>query len=181
VESREQTKKAFEAEALPHSRDLYRVALRLTGDPAKAEDVVQEVYLLAWKAFDRYQRGTNCRAWLFKILFNTVQSQFRKWFNTKLVTGSGDYLEQTLVYTPPLPVRLSDRDILDALEKLSPEYRAVLLLADVEDFSYREIAEALDIPMGTVMSRLSRARGLLRKELWEVARSYGIGKPEAEE
>lgn len=181
MEFREQAKRAFEAEALPHSRDLYRVALRLMGDPAKAEDIVQEVYLLAWKSFDRYQRGTNCRAWLFKILFNTVQSQFRKWFNTKLIAGGGEFLEQTLVYTPPLPVRLSDQDILDALEKLSPEYRAVLLLADVEDFAYKEIAEALEIPIGTVMSRLSRARRLLRKELVEVARSYGIGKPEADE
>jgi RNA polymerase sigma-70 factor (ECF subfamily) len=163
----------FEAEALPHLNDLFRTAARLLGDRGKAEDIVQETYLQAWKSFHRYQRGTNCRAWLFKILFHTVYHYRRKWLSVK--TEGQEYLEENLAYTEPVADRLTDHEIVAALERIPAEFRSVVLLADVEEFSYREIAGILDIPIGTVMSRLSRARKLLRSELAELARSMGFG------
>ena len=165
----------FEAVALPHLNDLFRTARRLLGEQAAAEDVVQEVYLQAWKSFHRFERGTNCRAWLFTILFNTVRHYRRKQFRT--VAGEGDEdLEEKLQYTPPVPETLMDEEVLAALERVPPDFRAVVLLADVEEFSYKEVAGVLKIPVGTVMSRLSRARKLLRDELAAVAASYGIKK-----
>jgi RNA polymerase sigma-70 factor (ECF subfamily) len=163
----------FEAEALPHMNDLFRTAVRLLLDPSKAGDAVQEVYLIAWKSYDRYERGTNCRAWLFQILFNVVRHERRKWF--KWVTGkSEDVAEVDLVAPAAIPTVLTDGDILAALDKLPVPFREVLLLADVEEFSYKETAEILHVPIGTVMSRLSRARTILRTELADVARSYGL-------
>lgn len=170
----------FEKAALPHLNDLYRTAVRLLGDSTKAEDVVQDVYLQAWKSFDRFQPGTNCRAWLFKILVNTLHHFRRKWLNPRLVKESEEILEQTAASTPPLPERLTDDQILRALDRMPPDFRAVVLLADVEEFSYKEIAGMLNVPIGTVMSRLSRGRKLLRDQLSDVARSYGIG-PAAQE
>jgi RNA polymerase sigma-70 factor (ECF subfamily) len=160
---------------LPHLNDLYRTAARMLGDSTKAEDIVQDVYLQAWKSFDRFEPGTNCRAWLFKILINTMHHFRRKWLNPKLVKESEEFLEQTVAGTLPIPEHLADEDILRALDSMPPDYRAVVLLADVEEFSYKEIAGALNVPIGTVMSRLSRGRKLLREQLSGVAGSYGIG------
>ena len=163
----------FEAEALPYSNDLYRTALRLLRQPAKASDAVQETYLLAWKSFDRYQRGTNCKAWLFRILFNVVRHERRAWF--KWITGENEDLSQLDRVAPqPISTSLSDETILAALDGLACQFREVVLLVDVQEFSYKEVSEILHIPMGTVMSRLSRARTLLRIELMSVAASYGI-------
>jgi RNA polymerase sigma-70 factor (ECF subfamily) len=163
----------FEAEALPYSNDLYRTALRLLGQPSKASDAVQETYLLAWKSFDRYQRGTNCKAWLFRILFNVVRHERRAWF--KWITGANADLSQLDRVAPqPISTSLSDEAILAALDALGRQFREVVLLVDVQEFSYKEVSDILDIPIGTVMSRLSRARTLLRKELMSVAASYGI-------
>ena len=163
----------FEAEALPYSNDLYRTALRLLRQPAKASDAVQETYLLAWKSFDRYQRGTNCKAWLFRILFNVVRHERRAWF--KWITGENEDLSQLDRVAPqPISTSLSDETILTALDGLACQFREVVLLVDVQEFSYKEVSEILHIPMGTVMSRLSRARTLLRIELMSVAASYGI-------
>ena len=163
----------FEAEALPYSNDLYRTALRLLRQPAKASDAVQETYLLAWKSFDRYQRGTNCKAWLFRILFNVVRHERRAWF--KWITGENEDLSQLDRVAPqPISTSLSDETILAALDGLACQFREVVLLVDVQEFSYKEVSKILNIPMGTVMSRLSRARTLLRIELMSVAASYGI-------
>lgn len=170
----------FEAAALPHLNDLYRTATRVLGDRAKAEDVVQEVYLQAWKSFHRFELGTNCRAWLFKILFNTIQHYRRKWFNQRMVKDGEELLETFVASPPAIPGKLTDQQILGALERISPDFRAVVLLADVEEFAYKEIAGILDIPIGTVMSRLSRGRKLLREQLVEVAKSYGIGQREGQ-
>jgi RNA polymerase sigma-70 factor (ECF subfamily) len=164
----------FEAAALPHLNDLFRTASRLLGDRAKAEDVVQEVYLQAWRSFDRFEVGTNCRAWLFKILFHSIHHFRRKWFNLKIVKESDEFLEQSVASAPPVPDRLTDEEILSALDRIPQDFKAVVMLADVEEFSYKEIAEILKIPVGTVMSRLSRGRGLLRGYLAGVAQSYGI-------
>jgi RNA polymerase sigma-70 factor (ECF subfamily) len=164
---------AFEAEALPHMDDLFRAAVRLVRDHSKASDAVQDAYLLAWKTFDRYQRGTNCRAWLFQILFNVVRHERRNWF--KWMTGKEEDVAQAqLVAAEPIPEALTDQDILSAMDSLPVQFREVLLLVDVEEFSYREASEILQVPIGTVMSRLNRGRGLLRGQLSEVARAYGI-------
>jgi RNA polymerase sigma-70 factor, ECF subfamily len=165
----------FEREAMPHLNDLFRTANRLVNDRARAEDVVQEVYLQAWKSFHRFEAGTNCRAWLFKILFHCVNHHRRKWFRFPLLKEKEEFIEANLTYSPPLPEHLSDEDILAALDHIPSDYRAVVLLVDVQEFSYKDAAEIVGTPIGTVMSRLSRGRKLLREQLVMVAQSYGIG------
>ena len=163
----------FEAEALPHVNDLFRTALRLLLDQGEANDAVQETYLVAWKTFHRYERGTNCRAWLFQILFNVARHERRKWFRFR--TGKDeDFAEMQVAAPQPVPTALTDGEILAALDKLSIPFREVLMLVDVDEFSYKEAGEILGVPIGTVMSRLSRARTLLRRQLADVARSYGF-------
>lgn len=169
----------FEAEAIPHIHDIFRTALRLfSGDHARAEDAAQEVYLKAWQSFARFEPGTNCRAWLFKILFHVVHHHRRQWFRFPFVTDSEEILDATAASGDPIPERVRDEEILAALDRVSAEFRAPILLVDVEEFSYKETAEILRVPLGTVMSRLNRGRKLLRKELADVARSYGIRKTE---
>ena len=170
----------FQAEALPHLNDLFRTATRLIGDRARAEDVLQEVFLQAWKSFDRFETGTNCRAWLFKILFHCVNHHRRKWFRFPLLKETEEFIEATLTYSPPVSEHLTDEDILEALDGVPADFRAVVLLVDVEEFSYKEAAEILSVPAGTVMSRLSRGRKLLREQLAEVARAYGVLRAEQE-
>lgn len=166
----------FEAEAMPHMNDLFRTAVRVLGERSQAEDVVQEVYLQAWKSFHRFEPGTNCRAWLFKILFHCINHQRRKWFRFPLLKDSEEFLEANLTYPVPIPDHLTDEQILAAMDKMPPDFRQVVLLVDVEEFSYKEAAGILNVPIGTVMSRLSRARKLLRESLDEVAQAYGLGR-----
>ena len=166
----------FETEAMPHLNDLFRTALRLTGERGSAEDVIQEVYLQAWRSFDRFESGTNCRAWLYKILFHCVSHHRRKWFRFPLLKETEEFLETNLAAPAPVAEQVTDGEILRALDEIPAEFRSVVLLVDVEEFAYKEVAEILGIPIGTVMSRLSRGRALLRKRLAAVAGSYGIGK-----
>src|SRR4051794_32186823 len=166
----------FEAEAMPHLKDLYRTAMRMTGDAGRAQDAVQETYLQAWKSFSRFETGTNCRAWLYKILFHCVNHQRRKWFRFPLLKETEEFLEANLTYEAPVPEHLTDEEVLAALDAIPPDYRAVVLLVDVEEFPYKEAAGILSVPIGTVMSRLSRGRRLLREQLAKVAQSYGIGR-----
>jgi len=174
------SQQAFETEALPHLNDLFRAALRLLRDHGKAGDAVQETYLIAWKSFHRYERGTNCRAWLFQVLFNVVRHERRAWF--RWVTGREDDVSATPLPAPqPVPDSLTDGQIIAALDALPAQFRDVLLLVDVEEFSYKEASEILKTPIGTIMSRLSRGRALLRVQLAGVARSYGIVKAAAAE
>ena len=144
----------------------------MTGNRSDAEDLVQETYLQAWQSFHRFQIGTNCRAWLFRILFNVLQHHRRKWYNAKVNIEVDDCLEDTVAYEPPVPQQLSDEDVLAAFERVPMRYRDVVLLADVEDFAYKEIAATLSIPIGTVMSRISRGRELLRRELASFGGAY---------
>jgi RNA polymerase sigma-70 factor, ECF subfamily len=168
-----QTAAEFEAESLPHMNDLYRAAVRMIRDQSKAGDAVQETYLIAWKSFSKYEQGTNCRAWLFQILFNVVRHERRNWF--KWITGKEEDLAGPQLVAPArIPERLTDGDILAALDKLPVQFREALLLVDVEEFSYQEASEILQVPIGTIMSRLNRARGLLRNQLKDVARCYGL-------
>jgi len=163
----------FEAAALPHMNDLYRAAARMLQDQGKASDAVQETCLIAWKSFGKFRQGTNCRAWLFQILFNVVRHERRNWF--KWITGKEEDLAETqLAAPPPVSDGLTDGEILAALDHLPAQFRDVLLLVDVEGFAYKEASEILKVPIGTVMSRLNRARTLLRSQLTEVARSYGL-------
>ena len=106
----------FEAEAMPHLTDLHRTAQRILRDPSRAEDVVQEVYLQAWMSFHKFAPGTNCKAWLFRILFHSVNHYRRKWFRLQLFSDKQEYLEDNLTWTPPVPDELSDEDILAALD-----------------------------------------------------------------
>jgi len=162
----------FEAAALPHLKDLYRTAARLTANRTEAEDLVQETYMQAWKSFHKFQIGTNCRAWLFKILLNKIRHQRSKWLTLVWRTRE---LSDVVVYEHPISENLSDEAVLVALKKIPDCYREVVVLTDVQEFSYKEAAFILKIPVGTVMSRLSRGRKLLRTELGDVAADYGIG------
>jgi len=170
------TAEQFEAEAMPHLNDLFRTAMRMTADRGHAEDVVQEVYLQAWRSFDRFEPGTNCRAWLYKILFHCVSHHRRRWFRFPVLKENEEFLEANLVAPASVSEEITDSDILAALDEIPGEFRAVVLLVDVEEFAYKEASEILSVPIGTIMSRLSRGRGLLRKRLAELARSYGIAK-----
>lgn len=169
----------FETAALPHLNDLFRTAVRLTANRREAEDLVQEVYLQAWKSFHRFELGTNCRAWLFKILFNKFKHHRRRRL-FRLVEDSEKAID-ALTYEPPVPEHLSDGEILTALGGITEQYREAIVLVDVEEFSYKEVAFILKVPIGTVMSRLSRGRRLLRVLLAEVAASYGIKGVDKEE
>ncbi len=175
-----QARQAFDAEALPHLNDLFRTATRILGDRSRAEDVIQDVYLQAWKSFHRFERGTNCRAWLFKILFHCVNHHRRKWFRFPLLKDTEEFLEANLTAPAVVPDHLTDADILAAMDRVPADFRAVVILVDVEEFAYKDAAEILSVPIGTVMSRLSRGRKLLRDQLTEVAASYGVRKSSKE-
>ena len=167
----------FAAEAVPHLKDLYRTAVRLTRSQTTAEDIVQEVYLQAWKSFESYETGTNCRAWLYQIMFFKI-SHLRRNFAMQSKFFQSDDEEGTLfahaAAETPIPQHLTDEEIIRAVDKLSSKFRAVVLLCDVEEFSYKEVAQILQIPIGTVMSRLSRGRKNLRESLADVAPEYGF-------
>jgi RNA polymerase sigma-70 factor (ECF subfamily) len=166
----------FESAALPHMDELFRTARRVLGNHSEAEDVVQETFLQAWKSFDRFELGTNCRAWLYKIMFHVIQHHRRKWFvfNLRSIKDDNVELEAALVYEAPIPQELTDEDVIAAFDRIPAQYREVMVLADVQEFSYKEIAETLAIPLGTVMSRLNRGRKLMRAELTPHARMSGV-------
>jgi RNA polymerase sigma-70 factor (ECF subfamily) len=160
-----EAKDSFEAQALPHLNDLFRAATSILGNRTEAEDVAQEVYLQAWKSFHRFTPGTNCRAWLFGILFHVIHHHRRKWFKLTLMADNEEMFAETLAYEPPVPQHLSDEDMLRAFKQIPQQFAEVVMLADVYEFSYKEVHEALGIPIGTVMSRLNRGRRLLRGHL----------------
>jgi RNA polymerase sigma-70 factor, ECF subfamily len=154
----------FENVVLPHARSLLRFAIRLTGNSFQGEDLVQETLLLAWRGFGQFEPGTNAHAWLFRILINVFRQQKRK--------------GRSLPATEPLahavqaaqPSSHESVEVMQAFDRLSSDQRTVLLLAIVEGFTCREVSEILDVPIGTVMSRLSRAREVMRELLSEVVR-----------
>lgn len=172
---KEITPEIFEMEAMKYLNELYRTANRLTLNSSDAEDLVQETFMQAWKSFERYEVGTNCRAWLYKILFNKFDHYRRKKYTqAKYIQEADEFVFDNAMYSAPIPAHLTDTQIITALNKLPEHYRSVILLADVHEFDYKEVAQILDIPIGTVMSRLNRARTQLKKSLAKVAADYGI-------
>ena len=171
----------FAEKATPYMDQLYSHALRLTKNPADAEDLVQETYLKGYKAFNSFKDGTNLRAWLFRILTNSFINDYRKKqrsFDEQEVEdiealntlSSADYSSNThlgISAEDALFERLTDDEIQTAIDSLPETYKDVVLLADVQGFSYKEIADILDVPDGTVMSRLHRARAKLKDLLFD--------------
>jgi RNA polymerase sigma-70 factor (ECF subfamily) len=155
----------FEREALPHIDRLHRLAMWFERDRAEAEDLVQETMMQALQSFHRFRPGTNCRAWLTTILQHVRSNRRRARARSPLVEDADDRIAEMTSAVPPIPQQLTDEDILAALRRIPEAFQEVILLCDVEELTYKEIAEALSIPLGTVMSRLHRGRALLRTEL----------------
>ncbi len=173
---REEQWAAFEGEALPHLDNLFRIAMWLTRNRNEAEDLVQETFTQALESFHRFERGTNCRAWLVSIMYHMNSKRLRAGSKLRLVSDGEEMIAATMAATPPTPQNITDEDILNALRALPAQFQEVVILSDVEDMAYKEIAEVLGVPIGTVMSRLHRGRKLLRAELAACADAHGIGR-----
>jgi RNA polymerase sigma-70 factor, ECF subfamily len=178
----------FVDQAMEHMPSLYSAALRMTRSPSDAEDLVQETYLKAYRAFGSFQAGTNLKAWLYKILTNTFINTYRAKKRRPEVSDVEDvedlYLYRRLGGLEAAQAgRSAEEEVLDlftddqvkaALESLPDQFRMAVLLADVEGFSYKEIADIMEVPIGTVMSRLHRGRRALQKALLEYGRERGL-------
>jgi len=178
----------FADQAMVHADGLYSAAMRMTRNASDAEDLVQEVFLRAYRGFDRFEQGTNIRAWLYRILTNTFINSYRAKQRRPEESDLGE-VEDLYLYRrlggleaasrgrsaeDELMDLVTDSEVKDALEALPEQFRMAVLLADVEGFSYKEIAEILDIPIGTVMSRLHRGRKAMEKTLWDFASVRGL-------
>lgn len=177
----------FQEDTMPLAQQLYAAAMRLTRNPSDAEDLVQETYLKAFRAYHTFEAGTNLKAWLYRILTNTFINNYRRdgrrpqevdlgelqdlYLFRRLNDGGGG---TTRSAEDQLLEGLVEEDIKRAVEELPENFRLPVLLADLEGFSYKEIAEILDIPIGTVMSRLHRGRKALERALWDFARQRGL-------
>jgi RNA polymerase sigma-70 factor (ECF subfamily) len=166
-QAEDERRRIFEHEAVCHLEALVRTAARLVTPTTEAEDIVQETYLRAWKHFEAFESGTNCRAWLFRIMFNVIKSRAGR--KSRMMTDqlgekpedAGAGSNKVLNFDPLKTIER--REVLETVRLLNEEQRAVLWLIVVDEFSYREAADILNIPVGTVMSRLHRARHEMRK------------------
>jgi len=180
-------KARFTEVAMEHMPALYSAALRMTRNPADAEDLLQETYLKAYRSFDSFTEGTNLRAWLYRILTNTYINSYRAakrrpeiadvedvedLYLYRRLSGSGDGTGRSA--EDEALERFTDEDVKAALEALPDAFRMAVLLADVEGFSYKEISDITDVPIGTVMSRIHRGRRALQKALHNVAEARGL-------
>ncbi len=173
----------FEQELLPHVDALYNFAFHLSHHEEDANDLVQETFLKAYNAIERYEKGTNPKAWLFRILKNSFINDYRKTVREPKRVQYEDYVSFHDEEDSPLAATVDLREVIfdqmlgdevsAAVKQLPEEFRTVLLLCDIEDFSYDEIAEIMDIPVGTVRSRLHRARNFLKEKLKNYAATYG--------
>jgi len=181
-------KSTFADQAMPFMGALYSAALRMTRNPADAEDLVQETYLKAYRAFGSFEEGTNLRAWLYRILTNTYINAYRA-KQRRPEERDLDEVEDLYLYRrlgaldqalsgrsaeDELMAMFTDDEVKQAMEDLPEQFRMAVYLADVEGFAYKEIAEILDIPIGTVMSRLHRGRKAMQKKLYEYAMERGL-------
>jgi RNA polymerase sigma-70 factor (ECF subfamily) len=165
---------AFEAEALPHVDRLFRLAMWWERDRGDAEDLVQDTLVQALQSFDRFTPGTNCRAWLITILRHLRSNRRRRTRRHPTVEDPDDRIAETVPFVPPVPQHLTDEDVLAALRGIPEAHQDIILLSDVEELTYKEIATALTIPIGTVMSRLHRGRALLRQRLASMHNDRGV-------
>ena len=183
---KKQTLSEFEAQTMPYADLLFGAALRMTRDEAKAEDLVQETFLRAYRFWHRYEKGTNLKAWLLRIQTNEFINRYRKQQREKTVfdvhnydTAVDTYAETESAHLPPevrtqFLTELMGDEVMEALESLPVDFRMVIMLVDINDLSYKEVAEILDCPVGTVMSRLHRARKMMRQSLFQYAVDRGI-------
>ena len=178
----------FTADAMQYAPQLFSTALRMTRNRSDAEDLVQETYIKGWRSFSTFKEGTNLRAWLFRIMTNTYINKYnaakRKGTEVELDDveelflykrlGSIDQSKLSSSAEDQMLNLFTDDEVKNALESLPEDFRIPVLLSDVDGFSYQEIAEMLEIPMGTVMSRLHRGRKIMQKMLYEYARERGL-------
>ena len=192
AELREQTRGLFEEQALPFLDQLYAAAMRMTRNPSDAQDLVQETFVKAFAAFAQYEQGTNLKAWLYRILTNTFINLYRK-KQREPYQGTIDELEdwqlggaESTTATSGRSAEaeaidhLPDSAVKDALQSIPEDFRLAVYFADVEGFSYQEIAEIMKTPIGTVMSRLHRGRRLLRELLAGYAAERGLGQAQSD-
>jgi RNA polymerase sigma-70 factor (ECF subfamily) len=182
------TREDFTNDAMQHAPQLFSTAMRMTRNRSDAEDLVQETFIKAWRSFATYQQGTNLRAWLFRIMTNTYinkyNAQQRKPTETELDDveelflykrlGAVDQSQLSQSAEDQMLSLFTDDEVKKALEELPDQFRIPVLMSDVEGFSYKEIAEILEIPLGTVMSRLHRGRKAMQKMLYEYAKERGL-------
>jgi RNA polymerase sigma-70 factor (ECF subfamily) len=159
------TRSAFESEVMPHVDRLFRLAMWWERDRTEAEDLVQDTLVQALQSFHRFTAGTNCRAWLLSILQHVRSNRRRAKLRRLAREDAAEEVVEAAPFVPPVPQQLTDEDVLAALDGIPKVYQDIILLCDVEDLSYKDIAAVLGIPMGTVMSRLHRGRALLRHQL----------------
>lgn len=185
-ESAQERTRRFERDALPYLDQLYAGAMRMTRNPSDAQDLVQETFVKAFAAFDSFTEGTNLRAWLFRIMTNAYINEYRKRQRQPYLASADELTDGQLLDAQSRSPgssrsaeaeamdRLTDADVVDAMAALPEDFRLAVYLADVEGFSYKEIAEIMDTPVGTVMSRLHRGRKLLRESLRDYAIERGF-------
>ena len=178
-------RKLFEAEALPHLDAVYTMAVKLAHNPDDAKDLLQETVLRAWRFFDQFQPGTNCRAWLLTILFNNFRNGYRRSSREQPAASPDEFehrLEAASLADDPkqddpetvVSGRSMEREVEAAFNSLPDEFRSVLLLIDVQDLSYQEASKILEAPVGTIKSRVSRGRTMMRQALQKYAKEKGI-------
>jgi len=183
----------FAEQTMEYMPALYAAALRMTRNPADAEDLVQETYLRAYRGFEGFREGTNLKAWLYRILTNTFINTYRakkrrpdqvdlddvEDFYLFRRIGGLEGADASRTAETELLDSLPDEEVKEALESLPEQFRMAVILADIEGFSYKEIAEILDVPIGTVMSRIHRGRKQLQKRLWDYAERHNL-RPRAD-
>lgn len=185
----DKTRQEFSEIALPYMDEMYAGALRMTRNPQAAQDLVADVFGRAWKSFHQFERGTNMRAWLYRILTNTYINEYRRRIRQGLPVEIDKYENQDEFYIynkiaenasnekeDPAKVvleKFAEQDIVNAIEKLPDGYRETVILSDMQGLSYEDISQALDIPIGTVRSRLNRGRRHLQRALWDEAVKSG--------